>query len=178
MQSSSLSYSFRIHSDQLKNWAEKHVMKFSKGKHKNLHLGRNNAVHQCTLWGFTGWNAEKDNRWITDPMAKQASCILGWIRGRISSRSREGILPLCSALVRHIRTVSWIPQHQEEMDIQKKVQQKAVNMMKGPEHLSYEEGLTELELQPSERSGRSYQSIFRCLMDGRHGSQSAFSVAL
>lgn len=65
----SLSYSFHSHSDQLKNWVEKQLMKFSKVKHQNLHLGRNNAVHQCTL--ELHWlESRKDTRWIMDPHGK------------------------------------------------------------------------------------------------------------
>lgn len=132
-------------------------------------------MHQCTL-GLHWLESRKGGSWTS--MAEQASCILGRFRGSIASRTKEVILPLCLALVRHIWSVFWIPQYKEDMDILEKVPQKTMKMVKGLKHLSYEKGLTELELQPRERSGRSYQSIYKCPMDGRQGSRAAFSAAL
>jgi len=39
--------------DRLEEWAEKNLMKFSKGKCRVLHLGKNNPIHQYML--RTGW---------------------------------------------------------------------------------------------------------------------------
>lgn len=38
-----------IHTLCLEGWAEKNLIKFSKGKHRVLHLGRNNPKHQYRL---------------------------------------------------------------------------------------------------------------------------------
>jgi len=52
--------------------------------------------------------------------AQKANCILGCITSSVASRLREGILLLCSALVRaHLesRIQLWILQHKKYMDL-------------------------------------------------------------
>jgi len=50
----------------------------------------------------------------------------------VASRSREGILPLCSALVR-VRLASyvqlWNPQHRKDMDLLEWVQSRATKII-------------------------------------------------
>ncbi|GAB0205625.1 mitochondrial enolase superfamily member 1 [Grus japonensis] len=85
-------------------------MKFNKGKCKALHLGKNNPMHQYRLGVdlLGSSSAEKDLRVLVDSkvsmsqqcalVAKKANGILGCIQKSVASRSREVILPLCSAL--------------------------------------------------------------------------------
>lgn len=71
-------------------------------------------------------------------------CILGFIK-----RSREVILPLCSALVRPPQRSCiqlWNPHYRKEMGLLKKVQRRATEKTRGLEHLSCGEGLRVLEL--------------------------------
>lgn len=64
------------------------------------------------------------------------NCTLGY--QNLSSWSREVILPLYSALGRHVCCIqAWDSQHKGDMDLLEKVQRRA--MIRGVEHLSYEE---------------------------------------
>jgi len=89
-------------------------MKFKNGKCRALHLQRNKPIHQygleasCLERNF----AEKDLGVLVDIKvtmsqqcalaAKKTSSLLGCVRESVASRLREVILPLYSALVRHI----------------------------------------------------------------------------
>ncbi|GAB0209103.1 mitochondrial enolase superfamily member 1 [Grus japonensis] len=147
--------------DRLEKWADRNLMKFNKGKCKVLHLRRNNPMQQYML-GATQLEssfAEKDLGVLVGTrlsmsqqcalVAKKANGILGCIRQSIASRSRELIFPLSSALLGpyvEYCVQFWVPQYKRDMDILERVQQRATKMMKGLEHLSYEERVRELGL--------------------------------
>jgi len=79
----------------------------------------------------------------------KASRILGYIKRRVASRLSDGILPLCSALVRpHLESCIqlWSPQHKKDMELLEQVQRRAIKMIRGLEHLCYKERLRELGL--------------------------------
>jgi len=94
--------------DRLEKWADRNMMKFNKGKCKVLHPRRNNPMHQYVLRAkhLESSMAENDLQPLVDtklsqhcaPVAKAANGILGCIRRSFASRSRQVILPLCSAL--------------------------------------------------------------------------------
>ena len=98
--------------DRLESWAERNLMRFNKGKCRVLHLRRNNPMHQYRLGAdlLESSSVERDLGVLVEDkltmmqqralVAKKANGILGCIKKSGTSRSREFLLPLYSALVR------------------------------------------------------------------------------
>ena len=81
--------------------------------------------------------------------AQKANSILSYIQSSMADKSREEILSLYSALLRsHLESCVqlWSPQQKKVMELLEPVQRRATKMVRGQEHLSYEERLKEFGL--------------------------------
>ena len=72
--------------------------------------------------------------------AQKANCIQGWIKGSMTSRSKEVIPPLYCALVRpHLEYCIqfWGLQHKKDTELLARVQRRVTKMIRRLEHLPY-----------------------------------------
>ena len=145
--------------DRLERWARAYLMKFNKAKCKVLHLDQSNPKHRYRLGGeWFESSPEEEDVGVQDDKtlsmsqqrvltAQKANHILGSIKRGVTSRSREVILHLYSALMRpHLEYYIqiWSPQHKRDMELLEQIQRRAMKMIRGLEHLSYKDRLREL----------------------------------
>jgi len=148
-------------------------MRLNEAQCRVLHLGRGGPRYLDKLGeeALESSRVEKDLGVLVDEKldvsqqcalaAQKANCVLGCITKRVSSREREGIVPLCSALVRPYvkhRVQAWSPQHRKDVALLEQVQRRATKMARGLEHLSCEERLRELGLFSLRREGSAETS--------------------
>ncbi|KFQ26871.1 hypothetical protein N332_14871, partial [Mesitornis unicolor] len=146
---------------RLERWTHANLMKFNKTKCKVLHLSRGNTKHTYRLgeeWFESSLKENDLGTLVNEKLNGSQQCalaalnanhILGCIKRSVTSRSREVILPLYSALVRpHLEYCIQFrgPQYKKDIELLHRVQRRATKMIRELEHRPYKDTLRELGL--------------------------------
>ncbi|KAF7241053.1 RNA-directed DNA polymerase from mobile element jockey [Varanus komodoensis] len=147
--------------DRLWKWAGDNRMAFSVDKCKVLHLGHRNSCHKYRLgdkW-LESSTCESDLVVLVDcrlnmsqqcdVVVKRANATLGCIARSVASRSREGLLPLYTTLVRlqlEYCVQFWAPHYRKDIARLESVQRRATRLVAGLQGMPYEARLRELGL--------------------------------
>ncbi|GAB0191205.1 mitochondrial enolase superfamily member 1 [Grus japonensis] len=141
--------------DRFERWDRANLVKFSKAKCKVLHVGQHNPKHNYRLGReWTESSPEEKDLGVDKKLNVNQQCALAaqkanhipvCIKSSMTSRSREGILPLCSGETPPavLRPALGAP-GQEGHGAVGVSPEEATEMMRGLEHLCYGDRLREL----------------------------------
>lgn len=143
--------------DRMEIWAERNIVGFYKGKHRVLHLGRNNLMHLCKLVAdlLERSSVEKDQGVVVVSrlaithnalVAKRTNNIF-CIKMNVASQLRKVILPLYFVLVSpHVEhcVQFWVSLFKKDKELVARVPQRATEMIREMEKNPYEESLRDL----------------------------------
>jgi len=145
--------------DRLEKWAHVKLMNFNKDMCKVLACSNPRYLYRLGEELLDSSPVEKDLGVLVDEKldmsqqcalaAQKSKCVLGCIKRGVARREREVIVPLYSALVRpHLEysVQAWCSQYRKDVELLEWVWRRATKMIRGMEHLSYEESLRELGL--------------------------------
>ena len=148
--------------DSLGKWADDWWFAFNIDKFACLHFGSSNPCSQYSMnnevipncasakdLGVTVSSDLKFSLHCTQIVSK-AERILWFIKRSFKCRSRFMIIPLYIALIRpklEYASSAWCPFYQRDIDLIERVQHRVTKMISGLENMSYEERLTDLNLQ-------------------------------
>lgn len=124
---------------RLEKGDDRSMLKFSKGKWPVSLLGRSNPRHPSMLGAhcLESSSAETKSTAVCAPVAKKASCLMGW--RSITWRLKEQTLFLFWALL-NLDCWVWALQYKRGKDTPFPVQESAVKIIKGLENLSLRAG--------------------------------------
>jgi len=159
---------------RLEHWEKINRMKFNKNKCQILHLGWSNSrsKHKLGEEWLESSPAERDLGVLVGSSlhrsqpralgAQRANPTLGCIKLRTISRSEEGIVLLCSALVRpHLEhcVQFWAPQFEKDVKALECVQRRATKLVRGLEGMFCEEQLRTLGLSSLEKRLAEFKTL-------------------
>ena len=166
--------------DTLVAWAKTWHMSFNYSKCKVLHVGKNNigklfymdgqALESIIEEKDLGIKLSNDLKWAKQSReaAMRAFRMLGAINRNVTYKSKYVIRKLYCAYVRpHLEYCiqAWSPYHQKDTKLLERVQRRATKLVKGFQHLSYEERLKKLNLKSLSyrRHKADMVQVFKCI---------------
>jgi ribonucleases P/MRP protein subunit RPP40 len=147
--------------DKVYQWGVKWQMELNLDKCVVMHLGHKNKKHVYTVNGtvLKSVEEERDLGVIIDnnlrfkkqcaKSANKANQVLGMIKRKVRSRSRNVILKLYKGLVRPLMEYSiqvWRPYRKGDIKLLESVQKRATKMIDGFKNKSYQDRLSELNM--------------------------------